>query len=51
MREVDPNEPEQTHGIYVVGTGHPVPENVNFIGSVIAEPFVWHVYTTIGSEW
>ncbi len=49
--EVDPDAKIQTHGVYVVGTGNPVPENVDFVGSVVADPFVWHVYTTIGSEW
>ncbi len=28
----------------VVGTGHIIPNNTFYIGTVIMEPFVWHVY-------
>lgn len=26
------------------GTGHPIPDHLEHVGSVVAEPFVWHVY-------
>lgn len=28
----------------IIGTGHGVQNNLEFIGTVIVEPFVWHVY-------
>ena len=33
-----------TEVFYVVGTGHIVPNNVTYIGTVQMEPFVWHVF-------
>lgn len=30
---------------WVVGTGHKVPDGLKYVGTVIIEPFVWHVYT------
>ncbi len=29
---------------YVIGTGESVPDNLKYLGTVIIEPFVWHVY-------
>lgn len=28
----------------VIGTGHPLPNNLIYIDTVVMEPFVWHVY-------
>ena len=31
--------------ICVVGTGHPMPDlNMKHIGTIVGDPFVWHVY-------
>lgn len=27
------------------GTGDPIPDHLNFVGSAICGPYVWHVYT------
>lgn len=42
---VDPDRPEETLTIEIIGTGNPIPEaKRSFIGTVIIDPFVWHVY-------
>lgn len=43
---VDPDRPALIRKIEVIGTGHPMETGVSrkFIGTVIAEPFVWHVF-------
>ena len=49
--EVDPARPPITRHLRVVGTGNPVPPEVTrHIGSVMAPPFVWHVYEADGGE-
>lgn len=30
---------------HICGTGHPVPEAAEFLATVHAHPFVWHVFT------
>lgn len=42
--EVAPAAGPTDRGFRVVGTGHPLPEGVTFIGTVQDGPFVWHVY-------
>lgn len=32
----------------VVGTGHPVPDGLEFIGTVVSDPFVWHILEIVG---
>lgn len=43
---VDPDKPAQVREIEVIGTGHPMEAGVSrkFIGTVVIEPFVWHVF-------
>jgi len=43
--EVDPGEPSISRTLAIVGTGHRVPEEAQYIGSaVMTTGFVWHVY-------
>lgn len=43
--EVGGGDPDLlTRRLYVVGTGHPVPPDSTHLGSVVAPPFVWHLY-------
>ena len=44
--EVDPEAPCETRRIRIVGSGHPVPQEpkLQFIGTAVQGPFVWHVY-------
>jgi len=43
--EVDLGRHVQTRVFGVFGTGNPLPDcNKDFIGTVLAPPFVWHVY-------
>ncbi len=45
------HDPEQggdhVHDFTVVGTGHPVPEFMNHVGSCFQGPFVWHIYRKV----
>lgn len=42
--EVDTDSPEITRQIRVIGTGHDVPEDSYYLGTVQDGYFVWHVY-------
>ncbi|MFH7600597.1 hypothetical protein WDV06_36700 [Streptomyces racemochromogenes] len=43
--EVDTDDSAQLNHFHVVGTGFNVPNNVaRHIGSVVEDPYVWHVY-------
>lgn len=44
--QVNIDEPAEQvpHTLHIIGTGHTVPDNVAYIGSVIDGAFVWHVY-------
>lgn len=43
---VDPSQPTCTRHIEIFGTGHQIDETVSrrFIGTVLIDPFVWHVF-------
>jgi len=41
---VDSESPRVLHRFAIRGTGHPVPGDGVYVGSVIAQPFVWHVF-------
>lgn len=42
---VDPEKPHEDRGIEIIGTGNTTPDGRrNFIGTVVIEPFVWHVF-------
>jgi len=42
---VNPARPAEYRGIQIVGTGNPIPANLQrFIGTVQIPPFVWHVF-------
>lgn len=46
---VDPDKPTETRVFHVVGTGNPMPDGtLNYIGSTLAGPFVWHVFERLG---
>lgn len=43
--EVMPEMEEKTaRGFYVVGTGHTIPENTDYVGSTLDGGYVWHLY-------
>jgi hypothetical protein len=39
---------EVARTLRVFGTGHSLPEGLSYIGTAIAEPFVWHVMEMTG---
>jgi hypothetical protein len=41
---VDTDLPVRRIGLCVVGTGNPLPDTGPFVGTVLAPPFVWHVF-------
>lgn len=41
---VDTDLVSETRIFTVVGTGHEVPDGLEYIGSVVQGPFVWHVF-------
>lgn len=49
--EVDSDEPPEDRTFHVIGTGHPFPdrgrERLIFCGTVVCEPYVWHVYEEV----
>ena len=42
--EQDLNELKIPYTFHVIGTGYPVKSYMQHIGSVVMDPFVWHVY-------
>ena len=43
--EVDEDVKEEfEYTFYVVGTGHPVPEQSKHVGTVPIDPYIWHIY-------
>lgn len=42
--EVDEYAPVEKRRIEIRGTGHPLPAPIDYLGSVIQGPFVWHIY-------
>lgn len=42
--EVDSKRPSGPRTLRIVGTGHPLAGTAGYVGSVVATPFVWHVY-------
>lgn len=41
---VDPEASVIPHHFYMRGTGHPVPDDVEHVGSFCHGPFVWHLF-------
>jgi hypothetical protein len=42
---VDPARPVHVRPFRIVGTGHPFEDTMwTFVGSVLAHPFMWHVF-------
>lgn len=37
-------DPAPKRTVRVYGTGHPIPDTSRHLGSVVIEPYVWHVY-------
>ena len=46
--EVDRSNMRTSLKVFVIGTGHEVPEGATYLASIVDGPFVWHVYT---AEW
>ena len=42
--ELDEAEDIATYEFIIVGTGHEVPEGAFYLGTIIQNIFVWHVY-------
>lgn len=42
--EVDPDGDQELHTIHIVGTGHPVPNNVTYVMSTLDGEYVWHLF-------
>lgn len=42
---VDPDSPDSMRTFYVRGTGHPVEDGLEHVGTFISGSFVWHVFT------
>ncbi len=42
--EVDPTAETEIRQFEVHGTGHPITKEEEYLGSVVASPFVWHLY-------
>ncbi|KAA0117846.1 hypothetical protein CIW48_26955 [Methylobacterium sp. P1-11] len=42
--KIKPGHPEVERRIQVVGTGHDIPENWRYVGSVQDGPYVWHCF-------
>lgn len=43
--QYDVREPiTEPRTVYVFGTGHAIPDRLRYVGSVIGQQFVWHVY-------
>ena len=40
----DSEAPKEKAKFIVVGTGHPLPGNAQYIGSVVIDPFAWHLF-------
>lgn len=45
--EVDPSRAPANATFRVFGTGHEIPDKCVHRGSVVINPFVWHVYEEI----
>jgi hypothetical protein len=41
---VDTEAPKEPRTFRIVGTGHPIPEDVKHAGTFQQGPFVWHVF-------
>lgn len=42
--EVDTDQPVEARTFHIVGTGHVVPQDAVYVGTVQQPPFVWHIY-------
>lgn len=42
--ELDTEEPKVPFNVFAIGTGSEVPAGVPFVGSIVAVPYVLHVY-------
>lgn len=41
---VDTEAPASMRHFVILGTGHPVPDGLEYLGHVVQGPFVWHVW-------
>lgn len=51
--EVDASEPTKDFTVWIVGTGHPMPDMLNrhHVGTVQQGSFVWHIYIDLEEGW
>ncbi len=42
--QLDTSSPTRLVRFYIVGTGHPIPEGVEYCGTYFETPFVWHLF-------
>ena len=42
--EVDTDLPKQRRSFVIVGTGHEIPPDAQYVGTAQVDPFVWHVF-------
>lgn len=42
--EVDTEMRPRRIAVQVYGTGHPIPRFDSYIGSIVDDPYVWHLY-------
>lgn len=45
----DPDREPVTHTFEIVGTGNPVPEHSEYVGTWQQDGYVWHLFEVIGS--
>lgn len=42
--EIQEDQPKVTRNLFVVGTGHPILNDVTHLASIQDGPYVWHLY-------
>ncbi len=45
VQHADPDGRKIDRDLFIVGTGHEVPQPANHLGSFVQGPYVWHVYS------
>ena len=47
---VDTDNDTETRRFVVTGTGHPVPDGLEFLGTYVEGPFVWHAWEQVDGQ-
>jgi len=45
--EVDTEKNKEKREFVIVGTGHPIPENYEYVGTALDGWYVWHLYEKV----